>query len=91
MPNDNSADKSWDQLWDWGQADLRGLVDYSFALQAEVRRSRDTAAQNSTNSSRPPSTDREKPAPKSLREKSGRKPGGQSGHPGSTLPSAKAI
>jgi transposase len=48
-------------------------VDYAFELQAEVRRLRDAAAQNSRNSSRPPSTDGpEQPKPKSLRQKSGR-------------------
>lgn len=42
--------------------------------------------QNSTNSSKPPSSDGlAKPAPKSLREKSGRPPGRPKGQPGITL------
>ncbi len=82
----NSVDKSRQQLWDWGKTDLDGLVDYTFGLQAEVRRLGDAAAQNSRNSSRPPSTDRgERPKPKSRRGKSGRSPGGQPNHPGRTL------
>jgi transposase len=81
-----SVDKSWEELWSWHQADPHALVNYTFQLQAEVRRLRDAAAQNSHNSSRSPSTDRpEQPQPKSLRPKSGRKPGGQPGHPGRTL------
>ena len=83
---DNSVAKSWEELWTWGQADPHALVDYAFELQAEVGRLRDAAAQNSRNSSRPPSTDGpEKPKPKSLRKKSARKTGGQPGHRGRTL------
>src|SRR4051812_1582985 len=56
-------------------------------LRAEVAELKRQLGQNSRNSSRPPSSDSPfaKPAPKSLRGKSGRKPGGQQGHPGSTL------
>lgn len=40
---------------------------------------------NSNNSSIPPSKDENRPKRKSLREQSGRKPGGQKGHKGTTL------
>jgi transposase len=62
---------------------LRGAL---AALQSQVA---DLAAQvkrNSRNSSRPPSSDGlAKPAPKSLRGKSGRKPGRPKGQPGATM------
>ena len=56
-------------------------------LRTEVADLRRQLGQNSRNSSKPPSSDSPfvKPAPKSLRRKSGRKPGGQPGHCGSTL------
>jgi transposase len=64
--------------------DLQAIVRGLRAEVAELRRRLD---QDSSNSSKPPSTDSPfaKPAPKSLRRRSGRKPGGQPGHPGSTL------
>jgi transposase len=57
------------------------------ALQAEVAELKRQWGQNSRNSSKPPSSDSPftKPVPKSLRRKSGRKPGGQPGYPGATL------
>lgn len=56
------------------------------ALEAENAELKRRLGMNSTNSSQPPSADGlAKPVRKSLRGKTGRKPGGQAGHPGSTL------
>jgi transposase len=64
--------------------ELRSEVAAVRAENAELRRQ---LGLDSRNSSKPPSSDSPfgKAAPKSLRRKSGRKPGGQPGHPGSTL------
>src|SRR5450756_464191 len=57
-------------------------------LEERVKSLEVTLNKNSTNSSKPPSTDnfpREKPNPKSSRIKTGKKVGGQPGHVGKTL------
>lgn len=57
-------------------------------LEARLKELEARAAANSRNSHRPPSSDgldKPPPEPKSLRTKTGRRPGGQPGHPGQTL------
>jgi transposase len=55
-------------------------------LQARIVELEARLGMNSRNSHKPPSSDGPaKPAPKSLRGKSGRRPGGQPGHPGHAL------
>ena len=54
-------------------------------LQVEVKALQDRLGKDSHNSSKPPSSDGLAKKPVSLRQKTGRKPGGQAGHPGKTL------
>lgn len=55
-------------------------------LEARIKELEDQLSKNSKNSSKPPSSDGyKKPSPKSLREKTKRKAGGQKGHQGHNL------
>ena len=66
---------------------ILGLQDHVSALQSRIKELENRLATNSRNSGKPPSSDGPgvKPHPKGQRTPSGRKPGGQPGHPGSTL------
>jgi transposase len=81
------------ELFELAKSCLASLINLVLRLEAEVldlrrqlKELKERVAQNSRNSSKPPSADGlAKPAPKSLRKRSGRKRGGQNGHPGRTL------
>ena len=78
------------RLTDQQEERLRVQQELIASLEERVKELEDRLAQNSRNSSKPPSSDPvNKPKPKSLRTRSGNMPGGQKGHPGRTLSLAK--
>ena len=77
--------EEFDKLYDEGKEAMYAFI---LSLLARIEALEQRLGMNSTNSSKPPSSDglaKPKPKPKSLRDKTGRKPGGQEGHTGATL------
>jgi transposase len=77
--------EEFDKLYDEGRDAVYAFI---MSLLNRIEALEQRLGTNSTNSSKPPSSDglnRPKPKPKSLREETGKKPGGQEGHTGTTL------
>jgi transposase len=85
LPNEEQIRAIYRQGEDAMVAFVGSLTGVVQALSERVQALEDQLAKNSQNSGKPPSSDGLKKKPKSLRHKSGKKSGGQPGHPGSTL------
>ncbi len=67
------------------RAELDGLRAENAMLKSRVAELEARVRADSSNSSRPPSSDGPGAGPRSLRRRTGRKPAGQGGHEGTTL------
>ena len=78
-------DQGFEAVWAVLEAMQHAYQSQIMALEARVKELEDRLGKDSHNSSKPPSSDGYQKKPVSLREQSGRKPGGQQGHKGRTL------
>jgi transposase len=82
LPSEEEINTAYDK----GKEAVVTLFYETFARMAgRIQEIEDQIAKDSRNSGKPPSSDGLAKKPKSLRHKSGKKSGGQAGHPGSTL------
>jgi transposase len=86
LPSDEEVRRAYQQGEEAVVGLVRKLTDNFKVLAARMQALEDWLAKNSSNSGKPPSSDGlNKPSPKSLRKRHGRKSGGQAGHAGHTL------
>jgi len=86
LPSDEEVRQAYQQGEDAVVALFHKLTDNFNLLASRMQALEDRLAKNSSNSGKPPSSDGyNKPAPKSLRKRHGKKSGGQPGHTGYTL------
>jgi transposase len=86
LPSDEEVRQAYQQGEEAVIGLVRKLTDNFKLLEARMQALEDRLAKNSSNSGKPPSSDGlNKPSPKSLRKRHGRKSGGQPGHAGYTL------
>lgn len=86
LPSDEEVRQAYQQGEEAVVGLVRRLTDNFKVLAARMQALEDRIAKNSSNSGKPPSSDGlNKPSPKSLRKRHGRKSGGQAGHAGHTL------
>jgi len=86
LPNEEEVRRTYQQGEEAMVALFRKIAHNFNLLTARMQALEDRLAKNSGNSSKPPSSDGyNKPAPKSLRKRHGKKSGGQPGHSGYTL------